>query len=217
MKLKVTELEALEILYSYANIPYKWGGQSKTGIDCSGLVGEVWAAWGFVADSYDTTADKLFDGYRTGSLKGTKLTQGKFGSLEFYGSGTNAGHVVFGLSPNYIFGANNGNTKMSVPEDAWSHRPPAYTKVYPRNYRSDSLGIWMPDYEFADSATKWFTVTTNLNLRSSASINAGVVTVIPKNEQVYATSQASVNDGTYTWVNVVWGVNVGWVSDKYLS
>jgi uncharacterized protein YgiM (DUF1202 family) len=50
----------------------------------------------------------------------------------------------------------------------------------------------MPDYEFADSATKWYTVTTNLNLRSGASINASVVTVIPRNEQVYATSQAAI-------------------------
>lgn len=230
MQLKITQEQAQEAMFAYANVNYSWGGQSKDGIDCSGLVCEVWEDWGFKSEGFDTTADKLYDGYRTGSLKGTKLSKGQFGALAFYGSngeedGTNAGHVVFCLTPNYIFGANNGGKSVKTREQALSRRPnPAYVKIQPLHYRDDLLGIWMPDYTFAGSVvvpaeptTKTLKVTSTVNFRTGPSLSAAVIQRLPIGQAVIVQVGADTKADGHVWVKATALGKTGWISNKYLK
>lgn len=131
-------------LLSFLHIPYIWGGQTRAGLDCSGLVGEWWADIGFVPPSYDTTADKLFDGYRAGSLAGTKLDAGRFGALAFFGSGTYAGHVAVCYDEWALIGANGGSKTTNTAAEARARG--ACVRMDRIGYRDDLLGIWLPAY-----------------------------------------------------------------------
>lgn len=133
-----------DALLSYLHIPYIWGGQSRAGLDCSGLVGEWWKQIGFRPAGFDTTADKLFDGYRTGALPGRKLTTGQFGALAFYGSGTYAGHVAICYDDVTVIGANGGSKSMDTAAKARAKN--ACVRLDRIDYRNDLLGIWLPSY-----------------------------------------------------------------------
>jgi cell wall-associated NlpC family hydrolase len=131
-------------LLSYLHISYIWGGQSRSGLDCSGLVGVWWVEIGFREKGFDTTADKLFDGYRSGALPGRKLDNPEFGALAFYGSGTNAGHVAVCYDDVTVIGANGGSKSMDTPAKA--RVKGACVRLDKVDYRKDLLGIWMPSY-----------------------------------------------------------------------
>ena len=138
------ESRARRSLLSYLHIPYIWGGQSRDGLDCSGLVGVWWVEIGFRSKGFDTTADRLFDGYRTGQLPGERLGSGRFGALAFYGSGTTAGHVTICYDDVACIGANGG--AKSVTTAAEARRRGACVRMDRIAYRDDLLGIWMPAY-----------------------------------------------------------------------
>lgn len=93
---------------------------------------------------FDTTADKLFDGYRTGQLPGERLGSGRFGALAFYGSGTTAGHVTICYDDVACIGANGG--AKSVTTAAEARRRGACVRMDRIAYRNDLLGIWLPAY-----------------------------------------------------------------------
>lgn len=137
-------IDARAALLSFLHIPYIWGGQSRDGLDCSGLVGEWWKRIGFVGRGYDTTADKLYDGYRLGQLSGTRQSAGQFGALAFYGSGTNAGHVTICWDDLACIGANGGSKSTKTAAQARARG--AAVRMDPIGYRRDLLGIWLPAY-----------------------------------------------------------------------
>jgi hypothetical protein len=223
--MKINADFAASKLYDYANVWYKWGGQDKQGIDCSGYVAEWWEDIGFKSEGFDATADSMYDNFRSGAWPGTKLDKPKFGSLVFYGpsayeTGTNAGHVVIGLCSTHIIGANGGGSSVDTVSEAKARY--AFVKVQPVNYRADMLGIWMPDYEFVNEATptpapmKRYKTTTNVNLRQAPSLSGAILVVIPSGETITGTQDAPVLAGGYTWVKVVYGSFVGWVANKNL-
>ncbi len=222
MTMQIPYDDAANKLYSYANVWYKWGGQSKAGIDCSGYVAEWWEDIGFRSEGFDTTADKLYDSYRLGDLKGTKLTKPEFGALVFYGSGLNAGHVTIGLSSKYIIGANGGSMATTTPEIAKSRY--AFVKVQAYDYRADILGIWMPDYAFVHSVTvpvpipdKTYTVSTRVNIRQDADTSAPSLGILDTGTKVTDLNVPRREADNLTWVHVHAAIGDGWVAAMYLK
>ncbi|ABR30009.1 C40 family peptidase [Thermosipho melanesiensis] len=76
----------LKKVKEYDGVPYKWGGNSKEGIDCSGLVIELYHAIGIFLFKYENTllldvsADVLFK-YNTRPIEFSELEPG---DLIFY-------------------------------------------------------------------------------------------------------------------------------------
>lgn len=78
----------VEELEEWLGVPYKWGGNSKTGVDCSGLVQEVFKANG--VDLSRTTYTQVNEGQAV-----DKTNQGKWkeGDLVFFGDPSSPHHV----------------------------------------------------------------------------------------------------------------------------
>ena len=136
--------KARRALLAYLRVPYIWGGQSMNGLDCSGLVGLWHVDIGFQPKGYDTTADKLYDAYRTGKLPAARLDRCEFGALVFYGSGTNAGHVVIGYDEETAIGADHGTKTTKTKTAAYARG--AMVQLETVHYRDDLLGIFLPAY-----------------------------------------------------------------------
>jgi hypothetical protein len=136
--------KARRALLKYLRVPYIWGGQSASGLDCSGLVGLWHVDIGFQKKGYDTTADKLYDAYREGKLPAAKLDRCEFGALVFYGDGTNAGHVVVGYDEETAIGADHGSKTMKTKTAAYAKG--AMVQLETVDYRPDRLGIYLPAY-----------------------------------------------------------------------
>jgi cell wall-associated NlpC family hydrolase len=136
--------KARRALLKYLRVPYIWGGQSASGLDCSGLVGEWWEDIGFRPEGFDTTADKLYDAYREGKLPAAKLDRCEFGALVFYGSGTNAKHIVIGYDEETAIGADHGTDTTKTKSAAYARG--AMVQLETVDYRPDRLGIYLPAY-----------------------------------------------------------------------
>lgn len=56
----ISEYAVLQEAYSWIGVPYQYGGESKSGVDCSGLVRQVYMrASGWQAYYYDRTAEGI--------------------------------------------------------------------------------------------------------------------------------------------------------------
>lgn len=60
---------AVEALKSWLHVPYGWGGDDFSAIDCSGLIVEVMKSVGRFSEGRDLTADGLFDLYHNYPVK----------------------------------------------------------------------------------------------------------------------------------------------------
>ena len=95
---------------------------------------------------YNYSADSMFDNFRSGVWEAEKIEPGKEQAMDivFYGSGTNAGHVVFAMGDGKVIGASGGNPQTT--SDAAAKTKGAKVRIDDRNYRNDLIGIYRPNY-----------------------------------------------------------------------
>jgi cell wall-associated NlpC family hydrolase len=114
----VTRGQFMDALLAHLGKPYRWGGNGPANFDCSGYVGYVWRQLNLRQGDY--TADAMYDNFRLGNWPAVNVApeDADLGDLVFYGSGTNAGHVVFALSPGHVIGATGGGKGTTTDEIA---------------------------------------------------------------------------------------------------
>lgn len=147
--------DAMALAKRMLGLYYRWGGNftqepfsAKRG-DCSGFVGFVSDTMGYKPGSnalYNYSADSMFDNFRSGVWEAEKIEPGKEQAMDivFYGSGTNAGHVVFAMGDGKVIGASGGNPQTT--SDAAAKTKGAKVRIDDRNYRNDLIGIYRPAY-----------------------------------------------------------------------
>jgi len=79
----------LKILDNLVGIPYKWGGKTSLGFDCSGLVQSVLKVFGFEIPRDSKDQLDFFQFYKI------ELLDSKIGDLHFFGKGETVTHVGF--------------------------------------------------------------------------------------------------------------------------
>jgi cell wall-associated NlpC family hydrolase len=134
----------LKLLIDYAmqfvGTPYKWGGSTHDGIDCSGLVQEILMSVG-LDPSGDQTAQGLYDYFR----KAVRNPVRGPGALVFYGKGERQiTHIAFMIDEIRMIEAGGGGSQTLSRSDA--ERDNAFVRVRPYNRRKDIVDIVMIDY-----------------------------------------------------------------------
>lgn len=130
----------IDYALSFLGMPYKWGGESIDGMDCSGFVQEILRAAG-EDPAGDQTAQDLYNHFDH------KGTHGSFspGALCFFGeSTTKVTHVAFLLDPYLMIEAGGGDSSVKTKEDAIKKR--AWVRIRPVKSRKDFLGTIRPMY-----------------------------------------------------------------------
>lgn len=156
--------DAMALAKSMLGLWYRWGGNFtqepfnvKNG-DCSGFVGFVSDTMGYQPGTgklYNYTADAMFDNFRNGAWKATKIEPGKEKAMDFvfYGTGTHAGHVVFAMGDGKVIGASGGGS--TVTSDAAAKARNAKVRIDDIEYHSNPIiGIYRPEYPGAIGAKK---------------------------------------------------------------
>lgn len=123
-------------LIKYLGSPYKYGGQDRNGIDCSGLVVNCLKAAGFEIE--DMTAAGLRKHFKDCEIE---KKDAQVGDLYFYGK-SRINHVCVCYSvwdENYkiLAGANSGTSKTKTFDDAW--KSDAFVKLVRDNYWSSQF------------------------------------------------------------------------------
>ena len=85
-----------KILIGLVNIPYKWGGKTSLGFDCSGLVQSVIGCFGILVPR---DAKDQFQYFKKDKIE---FDDAKLGDLHFFGSDRNITHVGFSLGEKKI-------------------------------------------------------------------------------------------------------------------
>lgn len=134
----------MELLLSYAmsflNAPYKYGGETIDGIDCSGLVQAILRSVG-IDPPGDQTAQALLDYFDKNG------TYNKFGlgSIAFYGkSTTNVSHVAFMIDNYRTIEAGGGDAYTLTRADAISKN--AFVRIRLLKHRPDLVAVIRPSY-----------------------------------------------------------------------
>lgn len=103
---------------SWLGVPYRFGGESKAGVDCSGFVSEVLKASGICAEPPRKSADYA----RFGTVVEGKVAPG---DILVFGHGGKTDHVGIALSEDaFVHAASEGPRRgvviSSLSEPAWS-------------------------------------------------------------------------------------------------
>lgn len=137
----------IKLMLAYAKawigVPYKWGGDSPKGVDCSGFVQLVLQKVG-LDPAGDQTAQSLYNHFLS---KGAKtLTAPLEGALIFFGRNTKSiSHVSIALNATEMVEAGGGGSKTNTYDDAV--RDNAWVRQRPITSRRDVVAILMPDYK----------------------------------------------------------------------
>lgn len=116
---------ALQYAWKFVNVPYRWGGDDFSGIDCSGLVIEVLQAVGILPERYDATARDLFIWFSKNRVDFPHI-----GCLVFYGeSAKKITHVEICVNSRFSIGATGGSRRVITEADAIRYN--AFVKVRP--------------------------------------------------------------------------------------
>ena len=151
MPVKVTHsnewyLRDLAVWYGkqFLRVPYEYGDEDHTGMDCSGFVSEVLAAVGIKPHGYRSTSalmaadadfELVWEPAMDIPLKAEK------GCLVFYGK-ARVSHVMLAISPTHVIGSTGGISSTVGPEEADERA--AFVKVRSIDYRKDILRVRDP-------------------------------------------------------------------------
>lgn len=126
---------------TFLHQPYRWGGSNPlTGFDCSGLVLELFKAFG-IAPFSDGSAQDLYNYCRTNGL----VTGVNSGALCFYGkSSTAISHVAFMINNVQVIEAGSGDSTTTSLDRAKEQG--ACVRLRPYNHRKDLVEIIRPNY-----------------------------------------------------------------------
>jgi lipoprotein Spr len=128
-----------QLIFSWVGTPYKFGGNGRAGIDCSGLVIELLQSIGILPHGFDTTAEGLRQRW-----KPVNQIDAKFGDLVFFGKATpaQASHVGMVLGDGLMVEAGGGTSGTLTLDDAVKGN--AWVRVRPIANRKDLLGYARP-------------------------------------------------------------------------
>lgn len=146
-----TEFDYL-ILYSlsYCGTPSQWGGDSYSGIDCSGLIVNILRAGGLLKKGEDYSAKGLFEKFRAHSQPLLAKPDFTRGNLLFFGASfEEISHVAFLLGPNLMVEANGSKPDLHTAELA--RRAGAYVRVSHVTSRQDKLAVVKTPWVWAKS------------------------------------------------------------------
>lgn len=127
---------------SWLLVPYRWGGSSFRGVDCSGFVQEILTAAG-IDPIGDQTAQALFDHFRTRAFSDVL----EAGALAFFGrSESSITHVAMLVDRQTIIEAGGGGRDCLTVDDAAVIG--AMVRLRPLRRRTDLIAVLMPDYSY---------------------------------------------------------------------
>jgi len=115
---------ATKIAWSYLLIPYKYGGDDFTGLDCSQLLVEIGRGVGILHRDEDLSAEGLYIRFKKYAVQ--KPYKGVF---VFYGKPIK--HTAYCIDEYHTIGAWGGNRKINTVADAEKYN--AFIKVLPIN------------------------------------------------------------------------------------
>jgi cell wall-associated NlpC family hydrolase len=133
-----------ELMKQYAlqfvGVPYHYGGSNPVGgIDCSGLVCEIFMAFGVFPFGTRLNAQMLHDRFMKDGSVGVR----NLGALAFYGADeTKIDHVGLFLDDTYIIEAAGGTATTITVQDAIAKN--AFVKVRAYTYRKDFVRSILP-------------------------------------------------------------------------
>lgn len=137
-----------QILYDYAmsmvGKPYIYGGDDPMkGFDCSGGVIELMKSCGLVPNSYDATAQGLFDYFEKNRSEYHGVPS--FGCLLYFGKSIKKiTHIAFALDRFRMWEAGGGGSKILTVADAIKYN--AYIRIRAIFIRKDLVRILKPHY-----------------------------------------------------------------------
>lgn len=121
----------VETAHEYLTVPYVWGGSSKEGIDCSGLVIACLTAINRWEPGADDTAQGLWNRF---FRKYGESLYPKEGSLSFwFNKHGKAYHVAICIDGTQCITADGGDRSCLTPEIAIAHG--AYVRIRDINHR----------------------------------------------------------------------------------
>lgn len=122
---------------SFLNIPYIWGGDDFSGLDCSGLAQELLAILGLDPQG-DQTAHALYLHFQKSGIEGVIET----GSLVFYGTKEKVTHVGLILDGDIMIEAGGGGSRTTDAKAAAQQN--AFVRLRPFSRRKDLVAIIQP-------------------------------------------------------------------------
>lgn len=131
----------IEYALTFLHQPYRWGGSNPlTGFDCSGLVLELFKAYG-ISPFADGSAQDLYAYCRAnGMVSGVGAA-----ALCFYGKGpTSISHVAFMINNVQVIEAGSGDSTTTSLDRAKEQG--ACVRLRPYNHRKDLVEIIKPNY-----------------------------------------------------------------------
>lgn len=125
------------VAFTFLGVPYVWGGDSRRGVDCSGLAQIILSASGR-DPSGDQTAQGLHDFFAQ-----SKITTPCEGALAFFGKDArHVTHVGYCVSDDRMIEAAGGGRECTSPEIAI--KKGACVQLSPIARRSDCVGFAYP-------------------------------------------------------------------------
>ncbi len=137
----MTDRDRFEIyLYSFLNVPYRWGGASPlVGLDCSGLAQHA-LAWLGLDPPGDQSADGLYRHFRA---HGTTVPIADLGTICFYGQEARVTHVAIAIDGQRMIEAGGGNARTVT--RAVAEQQDARVKISRIKRRVDLLAMITPN------------------------------------------------------------------------
>ena len=131
----------IKCAFNWIGTPYIWGGDDKSGIDCSGLVQECLKSIGKNPPGGDKTADGIYRAMI--EYRDTEHWPCK-GSLLFFGKEDRITHTAIAIDSNFMIEAGGGNRYTTTVEKAIKRR--AFVRMRPIKYRRDLRALILPAY-----------------------------------------------------------------------
>lgn len=130
---------------SFIGIPYRWGGKSAGGFDCSGVVSAILQGVGAI-HTKGLNSQGLYDHFIK-KTNGEKIAEPQPGALIFYGTRTTAiTHISFAIDYWRMVEAGGGDSTTTTPARAQVQG--AFVRMRPIDFRKDMVAIIMPKYRY---------------------------------------------------------------------